>query len=250
MMRKLLITLLMGILSVVLLQAQTPAQSAPRLVARSGIVEVQRNNTWSPIAAGDPISAGDRIRTASGSSAALELGPGKIITLNPGTEIQVRDGNGSPSVQLESGNMKVFAATDIQIAVKDTVLQSVERPLDMQVGVQADRLNLMVLSGAVRNGAVTIRGAEDTNVRTYTANGHSLHHGYSYPYSGLYSNFYVYPYIMYGNGGTYGNAGTGTIGGIVPPTVFNPTNPGYRPDQIVPPMSDPIRVPIQIRPNR
>ena len=88
--------------------------------------------------------------------------------------------------------MKVFSATDIQVAAKDTIFQSVEHPLDMQVGVQADRLNLMVLSGAVRDGAVTIRGAEDTSVRTYTANGHSLRHEYSYPYSGLYSNFYIY----------------------------------------------------------
>ena len=134
--------------------------------------------------------------------------------------------------------MKVFSATDIQVAAKDTIFQSVEHPLDMQVGVQADRLNLMVLSGAVRDGALTIRGAEDTSMRTYTANGHSLRHGYSYPYSGLYSNFYIYPYFMHGNPGT---------GGIVPPTVFNPTHPGYRPEQIVPPMSDPIRVPIQRR---
>ena len=42
--------------------------------------------------------------------------------------------------------MKVFSATDIQVAAKDTIFQSVEHPLDMQVGVQADRLNLMVRS--------------------------------------------------------------------------------------------------------
>jgi len=235
MMKRLGLTLIVAVFSVLSLQAQIPAESAARLVARSGIVEVMRNNAWGQIAVGEHINAGDRIRTASGSSAALELGPGKIITLSQATEIQVRDSNGSPLVQLDSGNMKVFSATDIQVAAKDTMFQSVERPLDMQVGLQADGLNLTVLSGAVRNGAMTIRGTDDTSVRTYSA-GRSLHHGYSYPDSGLYSNFYVYPYLMYGNPGT---------GGIVPPTVLNPTHPGYRPDQIVPPMSDPIRVPIR-----
>lgn len=238
MMKRLGLTSIVALFSVLSLQAQTPAQSSARLVAGGGIVEVLRNNTWGQVAAGELINPGDRIRTATGSSAALELGPGTVITLSEATEIQVRDSNGSPFVQLDSGNMKVFSATDIQVAAKDIMLQSVERPLDMQVGVQADRLNLMVLSGAVRNGGVTIRGSEDTSVRTYTANARSLHHGYSYPDSGLYSNFYIYPYFMYGNPGT---------GGIVPPTVLNPTHPGYRPEQIVPPMSDPIRVPVQRR---
>jgi hypothetical protein len=49
--------------------------------------------------------------------------------------------------------------------------------------------------------------------------------------------FYVYPYVSLGNADP--NAGA-----IVPPVVNNPTNPGYRPTQIVPPMSDPIRVPV------
>src|SRR5437899_8315690 len=163
--RKLAITAIVGIISAASLQAQTPSQSSARLGARSGIVEVQRNNTWSPIAAGDQIDAGDRIRTASGSLAALELGPGKTITLSPSTEIQVRDSNGTLSVQLVAGNMKVFSATDIQVAANDTaVLEGVKRPVDMEVGLQGDRLDVMVRSGAVKNGAMTIRGAEDTSV--------------------------------------------------------------------------------------
>jgi len=254
MMKNLAITVIVGIFSAVLLEAQTPSQSSARLGARSGIVEVQRNNTWSPIAAGDPISAGDRIRTASGSLAALELGPGKTITLSPSTEIQVRDSNGTLSVQLVAGNMKVFSAADIQVAAKDTVLEGVERPLDMQVGLRGDRLDLTVLSGAVKSGAMTIRSAEDTSVRTYTADGRlpQNRHFYSdqdaYPAfssdPGTSPTFYVYPYIFWGNAGANGNGGNGAI---VPPTVMNPTHPGYRPEQIVPPMSDPIRIPIQRR---
>ena len=85
----------------------------------------------------------------------------------------MRDSNGTLSVQLVAGNMKVFSAADIQVAAKDTVLEGVERPVDMQVGLRGDRLDLMVFSGAVKSGAMTIRGAEDTSVRTYTADGRS-----------------------------------------------------------------------------
>ena len=254
MIRKPAITVIVGIISAASLQAQTASPSSARLGARSGIVEVQRNNTWSPIAAGDPISAGDRIRTASGSLAALELGPGKTITLSPSTEIQLRDPNGTLSVQLVAGNMKVFSAADIQVAANDTVLEGVKRPVDMQVGLQGDRLDVMVRSGAVKSGAMTIRGAEDTSVRMDTADGPSPHRRHfssdlgAYPTfssdPGASPTFYVYPYIIWGNAGAYGNAGNGAI---VPPTVLNPTHPGYRPEQIVPPMSDPIRVPIQRR---
>ena len=221
-MRKLTLQLLLGI----------------TLVARSGIVEVQRNNIWSRIMPGETVNMGERVRTGAGSAAALEIGPGKVITLSDSTEVEVRDSNGSPVVQLERGNMKVFSATDIQVAAKETTLESVERPLDMQVGLESDRLNVMVFSGAVRNGKVTIHGTQDPNVRTYTANGQSRHqYGYSNFYSDFYPTYYIYPYFMYGNP----NPGDGRI---VPPTVLNPRNPGYRPTQIVPPMSDPIRVPL------
>ena len=244
MIRKPAITVIVGIISAASLQAQTASPSSARLGARSGIVEVQRNNTWSPIAAGDPISAGDRIRTASGSLAALELGPGKTITLSPSTEIQLRDPNGTLSVQLVAGNMKVFSAADIQVAANDTVLEGVKRPVDMQVGLQGDRLDVMVRSGAVKSGAMTIRGAEDTSVRMDTAAGRSPHRRHFDSDPGASPTFYVYPYIIWGNAGAYGNAGNGAI---VPPTVLNPTHPGYRPEQIVPPMSDPIRIPVQKR---
>ena len=236
-MRKLGLGLVIALLSIAALQAQTTAQPKARLVAVGGVVEVQRNNAWAQAAPGDQLDFGERVRTGMFSSAVLELGPGKVVTLAERTEIQVGESNGSPMVQLESGNLRVFSTTDIRVAAKNTMLQSVERPLDMQVGLQGDRLSLMVLSGAVRNGAMTIRGAEDSSVRTYTANSRSLHHGYS----ATYPDFYVYPYFMCGNPGN---------GGIVPPTVLNSTNPNYRPNQIVPPMSDPIRPPIQVRPNR
>jgi hypothetical protein len=71
-------------------------------------------------------------------------------------------------------------------------------------------------------------------MRTYSANGRPLQrHAEEVPSP----NIYVYPNVY---GGRDPNAGA-----IVPPVVINPTNPGYRPTQVVPPMSDPIREPVR-----
>jgi hypothetical protein len=146
----------------------------------------------------------------------------------------------APLVQLENGSMKVFSASDIQIAAKDTKLESADRPLDLELGYQGDKLNLTVFSGAVRNGSMIIRGAnDDPSVRTYSTNKNPRRNDRYEQQIIVDPTFYVYPYFMYGNSNPNPNAGR-----IVPPVVNNPTNPGYRPTQIVPPMSDPIRVPV------
>jgi len=172
--------------------------------------------------------------------AALEVGPGKVVTLNEVSQVQVGVSNSAAIVQLDTGSMKVFAASDgrdnrenILVAAKDILLESAERPLDMELGYQGDKLNLTIFNGAVRNGPMTIRGGnQDTTVRTHTA-GRTNERQVIVPNA----SFYVYPYFLYG----YPDPNAGKI---VPPVVNNPTNPGYRPTQIVPPMSDPIRVPV------
>ncbi len=215
--------------------AQSNAPMNTMIVARSGIVEIQRGGGWVPLGASDPVNMGDRIRTGSGSSAAIQIEPGKIVTLREGSQIQIRGANGMPLVHLDSGDMKVFSASDIQVSAKDTVLETAERPLDMELGFQGDRLNVMVLGGAVRNGQVVIRGIQNLDARTFTANSANVlsqRNGYQV----VYPNVTIYPYFYFRNS---------TQGSIVPPTVLNPTNPGYRPTQIVPPMTDPIRPPVQ-----
>ena len=100
-------------------------------------------------------------------------------------------------MQLESGSMKVFSSSDIQVGAKDTVLSTADRPVDLELGYQADKLNLTVFNGAVQNGPVIIRGGnEDPNVRRYTANGRS-----SQQRGNVVANpvFYIYPYFLYGN---------------------------------------------------
>src|SRR5262249_26498818 len=237
-MKNLGLTLFLALLSVVVSNAQVAATVNAKLAIRSGVVEVERGNMWQPIGAGEQLSPGERIRTARGSSAALEIGAGKIITLNELSQVSIGQSNGTPIVELESGSMKVFAASsDVKVAARDTILESAERPLDLELGYQADSLNLTVFNGAVRNGPVIIRGNEDamtqTRIREQNARDASQNN------NAVIANptYYVLPYFLYGKHDP--NAGA-----IVHPVVNNPTNPAYRPTQIVPPMSDPIRVPV------
>jgi ferric-dicitrate binding protein FerR (iron transport regulator) len=226
----------LSLLTVAALHGQSPNTSAARLVIRSGIVEVQRGSLWFPIATGDALNPGDRVRTAAGSVGAIEIARSVVVTLNEHSQVQINPLNGSAAVQLESGSMKLYADSEIQVAAKDTLLESADRPLDLELGYQANRVNLTVFNGSVRSGSITIRGgSQDSSVRTYRANGMSPRR--NDPQVSPDQTFYVYPYFLYGNPDP--NAGR-----IVPPVVNNTTNPGYRPTQIVPPMSDPIRVPV------
>jgi len=233
-----------ALINVVMLQAQTRAPEAGRLVIRVGVVEVERGNAWLPIGTGDTLRPGDRVRTGTGSSAAIEVAPDRMVTLNQASQIRIGSTDKAPLVELENGSMKVFAGLDMQLGAKDTRFEVAERPLDLELGYEADNLNLTIFGGSVRNGAVTIRGGnQNPNARTYSAGGRLPRN--DVPLA-IPSSYYIYPYFVYGNQ-VYGNQvrRNPNAGAIVPPVVNNPTNPGYRPTQIVPPMSDPIRVPVK-----
>jgi hypothetical protein len=228
--------------------AQT-AQPTVRLVGRSGTVEIQRGNIWMPLNSGDIINFGERVRTGARSSGAIELGPGKVATLSEKTEVQVRQSDGTPVVQLESGNMKVVSAEeDIQVAAKETVIQSTQSPVEIEVGRDDNGVSLTVITGAVRNGPIVIRSAPDTSKRTYTAGNGRRNDNTGVVYTEpppvvaypapFYPYYYTTPYGLFPGRSPFPPQGT------VPPVVYNPTHPGYRPDQIVPPMSNPLAVPI------
>jgi len=232
--------ILIAVFNVTALSAQSLSETNAKLVIGSGVVEVQRGNLWGPIAVGETVYAGERIRTAKASSAALEIASGKVITLNELSQILVSMSNMSPCV-LESGSMKVFSTPDTQIAAKDSALQSGDPSVDPASGYTADQQNLNVFSGPTHNGpVVTRRGNPDPTMLPNLEDGPPQNQG------GIIANpiFYVFPYFFYGNHDP--NAGA-----IVPPVVNNPTHPAYRPTQIVPPMSDPIRVPVvpSVEPN-
>jgi hypothetical protein len=207
-MRKLASSVLVGLLSITTLSAQVVSTATARLAIRSGIVEVQRGNAWVSINAGERIQSGERIRTGKASSAALEIGAGKVITLDELSQVLIRESDETPTVEIENGNMKVFLASEMPATVKETTR---DWPIDPELRYQGDR---PVIVPQIQIPEIPI---QSTIIPTPT--------------------YYFVPYFVYGNRDP--NAGA-----IVPPVVNNPTNPGYRPTQIVPPMSDPIRVPV------
>lgn len=214
------------------LNAQSVTSQNARLAIRTGIVEVQRGTMWQQIASGDTLHAGERVRTGAGSLAALEVAPETVVTLNELSQIKLGESRAA-AMQLENGSIKVSSTSDVKVAAKETILESAGQPVDMEVGFAADRLNLRVYSGAVKNGAVVIYGNQDPGTRTYTAGRLEQRQVTEVPNP----TFYIYPYFSFGGS----NANNGAI---TPPVVNNPTNPGYRPTQVVPPMSDPIRPPV------
>ncbi|PYR96321.1 MAG: hypothetical protein DMG12_26570 [Acidobacteria bacterium] len=213
------------------------AESAATLSGRIGNIQVQRNGAWMEARTGEQINPGEKVRTANGSAAAVELGPGKVVTLSENTQIEVRSSDGSLSVRLESGNMKVVSASDIQVSARDTTLQSAARPLDIDLGYQADKLNLTVNAGAVRTGPIIIRGTEDSAKRSYAPAANPPQYGIPFGYSNIYGNSfgypnaYSYPYMIFANPG------------FAQPNVQNPYS-GIMPGQIIAPMSDPLRPPV------
>lgn len=216
------------------LNAQSLPQQNAKLAIRSGIVEVQRGNMWLMIVSGETLRGGEHIRTGAGSAAALEVAPGTVITLNELSQIKLGEPRTAAAVQLETGSIKVSSTSDVKVAAKETILESAGQPVDLELGFVSDQLNLRVYNGVVKNGPVMIHGGnQDAGTRTYTAGRLEQRQ----PMEVSNPTFYIYPNFSYGSS----NANNGAI---VPPVVNNPTNPGYRPTQIVPPMPDPIRVPV------
>src|SRR5262245_55331143 len=196
-------------MSAAVLNAQSlPSQNA-RLAIRSGIVEIQHGNMWLQMASGDTLRAGEHVRTGSGSLAALEIAPGTVVTLNELSQVRLGDSGKTPAVQLEIGSMKVFSTSDIKVTAKETILESAGQPLEMELGLVSDKLNLRVLNGAVQNGPVMIHGGnQDPGTRTYTAGRSEQRQMTDVPNQ----TFYIYPYVSLGNSDP--NAGA-----IVPPVV-------------------------------
>jgi len=223
-MRQLAYVLLIALFGVAPLRAQQDLQTGVKLVARSGTVEVHRANGWVPLAVDDEVGPTERVRTADGSTAALELSPKRVIALRERTEIQLRDSGEMPSIQ--RGSMKVVSAANIEATPKQTMQETAletapetrERPIDI--------LPLPPLP-------TLLEPSLPPNV---------LYGDYMFP-----PTYYVYPFSL----GDDRRGGRGRqprdSGAIVPPVVNNPTSPGYQPNQIVPPMSDPIHVPIKQR---
>lgn len=230
-MKKIGLQLVIAVFSVAALHAQSETAQTARLVIRNGIVEVQRGNVWLPIGSGEAFNSGERVRTGAGSSAAIEIGSGKVITLNEQSQALIVQSSQGPVMQLESGSMKAFSQSNGQVVANDAALETATAPV-ADPGPQA--------------GPTTVSGvANDPTLRTYTANSSAA--GQNVDTVVPNPVFYVVPYFVYPNW-VYPNAvipkPDPNEGKIVPPVVNNPTHPGYRPTQIVPPMPDPLHVPV------
>src|SRR5262245_48736612 len=178
---------LIAALSTVTLNAQSEAM----LSGRIGTVEIQRSGAWMEAQTGEQISVGDRIRTATGSSAAVDLGPGKVVTLAANTQIELRESGGSLSARLERGNMKVVSASDLQVSGRDTTPEGAPRTVEIDLGSLADSVNLTVNPGA-GTGPIVSRGSEDSARRTSAAggNGNSPMFGNTFANSNIPENVY------------------------------------------------------------
>ena len=86
--RSILSSVLIAFLGATALHAQTP-----RLAARSGVVEVSRNNQWVQLMPGETVNSGEKVRTGGDSSATIELGTGQDVTLSSNSELQLTDTN-------------------------------------------------------------------------------------------------------------------------------------------------------------
>jgi hypothetical protein len=187
------------------------AQSSATLGGRIGTVQIFRNGSWEQANPGDAIASGERVRTGTGSSAAVELGPGRVVILNDRSEAELREANGSPSLQLRSGTMRVSSEANLPVL---PVAPLPEKPRDLELGREKE---------GSRNIEIVIRTADDSRNGGYR----SGHRAGQFPNTFFYpNNIYFYPYVIFG-----GN-------------IQNPPNPGYSPSQIIPPMTDPLRPPV------
>lgn len=209
--------ILIGIFS-----ATLQAQPNATLSARAGIVEILRTGAWQPAESGDAIVSGERIRTGSRSSAALQLASGKVVTLSEKTEVELSDVNGSPGLKVQTGHMKVVSDGSVETEASNTAAQ-VSEPSNTELDRLPQNLNITVITGGMQDSAPFIRRA--TPVVAPPAYGTSLFPNSNYP------TYYVYPYFSYGNPGLIQN------------NLRNPYS-GIRPGQIVPPMTDPLRPPV------
>ncbi len=182
-----------AVLSVPPVDGQSPAGPAgPRVVAAGGVVEIFNGNTWIEALRGQPVETGQRVRTGVASFAYIVVAPDKAVTLTDQTEIQLRDTGGKPAIFLEQGSMKLEAGSEITVSTKDSTLDSLGGPVELQVTYRDSTADVSVLRGAVRSGALILRAAADSRSRTYVVGGKQR-----YGVSPAYPNVSVYPYVVY-----------------------------------------------------
>ena len=116
------------------------AQEVGEMVSVVGSAEVLRQGRWQPIRAGEPLTAGETVRTRDGSRAA--------ILLSNGTQIKLNDNS-----QLE---LKQVAPREI-VPTSNRILQSILRLLEGEIWVRDNNQSLEIQT---LPATATIRGTE------------------------------------------------------------------------------------------
>ncbi len=222
--KKLSLLILVSWLSIAASSAQSFSTLTARVSIRGGVVEVQRGNSWLPVVAGESLGAGERIRTGKASTVAIEIGTGRVVTVGELATVQIVPSSTGLLVKLEAGVMKQFFPTDLPARSNDTIAETPERQLILELRDQVEKLNQAIRPNAVPDEPRVIRTKHIPNQESVLES----------PAYVAYLDFLLTQDFV----PAQPDPGDGRI---VPPTVTNPTHPAYRPTQIVPPMPDPLR---------
>ena len=91
-----------------LVQPVWAAERAGEVVSRVGAPEVKRNNAWGPLAMGDAIEVGDRIRTGTGRVKVLLLDD-TVLTLDQNTEMTISQHLFRPQQKSRQGTFTLWS---------------------------------------------------------------------------------------------------------------------------------------------
>jgi hypothetical protein len=137
--------------------------------ANGNVYRVAENRTQA-IAVGTRISAGERIRTAPGSGAKVQLSDGSVVEMRERSEIFVRESGDGTTVNLERGQIIVEAAkqkSDLHLFVKteDSLVSVKGTIFSVNAGTKGSRVS--VVEGEVhvdRSGGSDVLRAGDQTV--------------------------------------------------------------------------------------
>lgn len=130
-----------------------------QLALAIGVVEIEDQGTWKPLATGTRLQAGQHLRTQGRSRCELRCNDGTEIRLNNESEIIVHSPRLFHLKQGQVWSTVAHAATPFQIKTDETTVTALGTQFDLQY--QAQRTTLSVLEGKTRLD----RGDKTTEVK-------------------------------------------------------------------------------------
>ncbi len=156
------------------------AQEAGEIVSVVGTAEVRRQGRWQPVGTGEPLAAGEVLRTSDGSRAAVLLANGAQIKLNGNSQLELKQVTPREIVPASNGVLQnILRLLGGEIWVRDNnqflEIQTVPatatiRGTEFNLAVgPADTAQLAVLDGLVEfsnpQGSVLVAANEQASVK-------------------------------------------------------------------------------------